>query len=85
MEVERSHCLRNKNSYGEDQMFTIAKAKAECSKTKRCVGIEYVGDKYNDEDENHFKVCMDAIYSSTAWVKYENLTSKLLKKDESYG
>ena len=96
MEVDGSHCLRiastitspnwRNSSYDyEDKILTLAKAKSECSENKRCVGIEYMGDKYNDDDTAHFRICLDAIYSSTAWDKYEDFTGKLLKKDENYG
>ena len=58
-------------------------AKDECSKYKRCVGIEF-----NETDKNgarKFKLCLDSIYSITAWYNYERNVNQLLKKKDSYG
>ena len=53
--------------------------KDECSKNKRCVGIEPLADK----GQTFFKLCLDSIYRSTAWDEYERSNNQVLKKVES--
>ena len=55
----------------------------ECSKNKRCVGIEFA--EFNDDTGRLFIPCLDSIYKSTAWDKYEKLTNKYYKKQNNYG
>ena len=50
----------------------------ECSKNKRCVGIE-------SYDEHFFIPCLDSIYKSTAWDKYEKSTNQIFRKANNYG
>ena len=54
----------------------------ECSKNKKCVGIEFakIGRR-----GSLFKPCLDAIYKSTAWDKYEKSTNNFFKKASNYG
>ena len=59
----------------------VKSAKDECSKNKRCVGIESFFDYY--DEETYFKLCLDSIYRSTAWDKYEESKNQILKKAES--
>ena len=55
----------------------------ECSKNKRCVGIEFA--QLVENVGRLFRLCLDSIYKSTAWDKYEKLTNKVLKKANNYG
>ena len=61
----------------------VKSAKDECSKNKRCVGIESYFDYY--DEETYFKLCLDSIYRSTAWDKYNKLAQRVFKKAENYG
>ena len=75
-----SRCLRKEQSdrtVSGDRELTRPNAMDECSKNKRCVGIEQqiVG----------YKLCLDSIYKSTAWDKYEKSTKFSLKKSNNYG
>ena len=60
-----------------DRVMTRLNAMDECSKNKRCVGIENV--------EGYFIPCLDSIYRSTAWDKYKKPSNQVFKKAESYG
>ena len=83
MEVEGGRCLRREQDrIGNDRKFTKQNAKEECSKNKRCVGIEFAG---VDDNYERFKLCLDSIYKSTAWDKYEKLTNLVFKKAHNYG
>ena len=55
----------------------------ECSKNKRCVGIEFA--VLVENVRRLFKLCLDSIYKSTAWDKYEKLTNKYFKTANNYG
>ena len=75
-----SFCLRYiDNIYEEERPFDISNAKEECSKNPRCVGIEYVGDK-----QSYF-MCLDSIYTSTAFDKYNDPYRYLYRKLENHG
>ena len=80
VEEEGSRCLRREQSdrtLSGDRELTRPNAMDECSNNKRCVGIEQqiVG----------YKLCLDSIYKSTAWDKYEKLTNLVFKKAHNYG
>ena len=62
-----------------DLLMTIDYAKAECSKNRRCVAVEY------DDDTGLFRACLDATYASTGAEKYLNITYKLFRKIKGYG
>ena len=88
MEVHGSHCLRTLRGgdfFGGERRFAIDQAMDECSKNKRCLGIEKVEDQFFSFGITLFRVCMDSIYTSIAWDKYENRTNQLFKKISSYG
>ena len=73
MEVEGGRCLRREQDpIGNDRKFAKQNAKEECSKNKRCVGIETIGEKDKDDPYggNIYKLCLDSIYRSTDWDKY---------------
>ena len=55
----------------------------ECSKNKRCVGIEFA--RFDDDTGRMFIPCLDSIYKSTAWDKYKKMTKKVFKKANNYG
>ena len=74
--MEGSRCLRSVPSAYSG--YDINKAKIRCSGDIRCVGIELY-------DERYFRLCLDAMYMSTAWDKYQNLTNPLLRKTTDYG
>ena len=54
-----------------------------CSKNKRCVGIEFA--RFDENAGGLFTLCLDSIYKSTAWDKYEKLTNQVFKKASNYG
>ena len=85
-----SHCLRTLNSkpskfFAElnyyDRRFDMNHAKEECSKNERCVGIESL----RVQSKLFFNLCLDSIYKSLAWDRYENITNHLYKKVDTYG
>ena len=80
VEEEGSSCLRREQELGGDgdRLLLRLNAMDECSKNKICVGIEF-------EQFNLFKLCLDSIYKSTAWDKYEKLTNQVFKKANNYG
>ena len=91
VEEEGSHCLRTEQGYwwdtrdsvltvNGDRVMTRLNAMDECSKNKRCVGIENAVD-----EPTKFMPCLDSIYKSTAWDKYEKLTNLVFKKAHNYG
>ena len=81
VEEEGSRCLRREQSdrtLSGDRELTRPNAMDECSNNKRCVGIEQqiVG----------YKLCLDSIYKSTAWNKYEKFPRhQVFKKANNYG
>ena len=78
--MQGSHCLRiEQDSFKFDRRFNINHAKEECSKNQRCVGIETY------KDTSKFALCLDSIYTSTGWEKYQNVTRYLYKKSKTYG
>ena len=84
MEVKGSRCLRReqyKYAHDGERILTSQNAKDECSKNKRCVGIEPLG--IIEPLNQRFKICLDSIYRSTAWDKYEKSNNQVLKKEES--
>ena len=88
MEAEGSRCLRREqDTIGNGRKFTKQNAKEDCSQNKRCVGIETIGEKDKDDPYGGdvFKLCLDSIYQSTARDKYNNLDSRVLQKEASYG
>ena len=59
---------------------------------KRCLGVEQIegaATVFKNTKQpvriTVYKACLDSIYKSTAWDKYENSTSQLLQKVGSYG
>ena len=70
---EKSQCLRSQDKY-----FDIRVAKSACSNNFRCVGIA----KFNSYN---YEQCLDALYTSTAWNKYDNFSNILVRKSPSYG
>ena len=80
MKVEGSRCLRveQTSDYGERKVVS-GNAKSECSKNRRCVGIEIVP----HDGIFLFRLCLDSIYRSTALDKYEESKNRVLKKAES--
>ena len=92
MEVEGSRCLRREQAYLFDQMpyyisdrtLLIQNAKDACSKNIRCIGIQF---KKLDVVHNNalFSLCLDTIYSSSAYDIYNKSNSQVLKKVEGYG
>lgn len=98
IEMHGSRCLRTKQGFDikhwkeGDRTFVIGQAMEECSKNKRCIGIEKIEghvtlfkNTKQPAQITVFKACLDSIYHSTAWDKYENSTSQLFKKVGSYG
>ena len=86
MNEERCRCLRREKTYqGQDDLEfdNIYLAKEECSKNWRCIGIEYPGTKYGAG--SRFKLCLDAIYASTASDKYGRITHSVLRKAAGWG
>ena len=56
----------------------------ECSKNKRCVGIEFA--QLVENVGRLFRLCLDSIYKSTAWDKYEKFPHhQVFKKANNYG
>ena len=66
MESEGTRCLRAQQVHDTELLMTIHYAKDECSKNRRCVAIE------QDDVTGLFRVCLDAIYSSTGVEKYQH-------------
>ena len=88
MEVHGSYCLRSLQGgdfFGGERRFVIDQAMDECSKNKRCLGIEKVEGRFFRKGITLFRACLDSIYASTAWDKYENRTNQLFKKISSHG
>ena len=89
VEVGESSCVRRfqLDRLGRNHLFEKQNAKHECSANRRCVGIEpsYEGEGSFDHDASLFKLCLDSIYSSTAWDKYEKLVKTVFKKTTSWG
>ena len=96
IEENDSNCLR-RQQYSDDDLalmnsdarhgfreLVIDAAKDECSKNRRCVGIEHVKDQHRFGTKT-FILCLDATYTSTAWDKYENSTNILFRKTGSHG
>ena len=71
--------------YGDmrDQFFSLDVAKEECSKSRRCLGIEPPLQSY--DTRKTFAMCLDAIYISHASNKYGNLRTMVYKKIERHG
>ena len=82
IELKGSACLRRErvNSDKLDRYLIIEHAKDECSKNQRCIGLESVKGL---EMFGYFTPCLDAIYTSTAWDKYENKTQLVYMKLKS--
>ena len=82
MKLYGNHCLRRQlDSKYFDRRFDMNHAKEECSKNKRCVGIESL----RVQSKLFFNLCLDSIYKSLAWDRYENITNYLYKKVDTYG
>ena len=82
VEIEASHCLRfEREDYGEIIHLDKRNAKDECSKERRCVGVESIDDGW----DSYFTFCLDSIYRTIGWAEYENLTNEFFKKEENYG
>ena len=62
-----------------DRKLLLKKAKDECSKDKRCVGIEA------KDSRRWFTLCLYAIYVSTGVDKYEDFGNILYTKKERRG
>ena len=60
-----------------DRTFVKDQAIEECSNNKRCVGIEYLGEKFG---RKFFAACLDSIYTSTFWNKNQKSNTLLLKR-----
>ena len=60
-----------------DRDLDIIHAKEECSKNQRCVGIE--------RRPEFFNLCLDSIYTSTAFDKYKTIENYVYKKMQNYG
>ena len=90
LEISGSRCLRTDKinrafNAIPDGIMTIDYAQEECSKNQRCVGIEYVFSSWTDRGlKKFYQFCLDSIYTSTAWDKYENITNQVYKKVEDY-
>ena len=85
--LDRSHCLRREQrelDHGGfyDIKLDVNHAKEGCSKNKRCVGIE--GAFWVADTEPHFYLCLDSIYTSTAYGKYKETKYHLYKKLDNY-
>ena len=84
VEVENSRCLRTEQDSNGVRKLISRNAKDECSKNMRCVGIEpFDGQQYRGRIL--FKLCLDAIYTTTPQDRYRKLTNKVFKKKENYG
>ena len=86
VEIEGSRCLRKeqKEDYDNklvDRKLAFLEAMDECSKNKRCVGTE----SSIAFGVRQFALCLNSIYKSTAWDKYEKMTSQVFKKSNNYG
>ena len=84
MEVEGSHCIRteqDETTYDREPKGQIAKS--ECSKNRRCIGIESFF--HPGRNEIRFKICLDSIYKNMASDNYTELANQLFKKVESNG
>ena len=82
--MDASRCLRTEkhtSHFGQivERKLVMKNAKEECSRNRTCVGIEAnVGDTY-------YKLCLYAIYTSTAYDKYGDVRTILYKKVERQG
>ena len=87
VEEKGSRCLRRLQNDNGDRLLTRLNAMDECSKNKRCVGIELVEEQeiVLEYAGRLFKPCIDSTYKSTARDKYEKLTNKIFKKASNYG
>ena len=83
MKIDSWTCLHpekeDKDDQTNDRYFDLKNAKDQCSRNRRCVGI--VDTVYS----GYFKLCMHAIYVSTASDKYEKLVNYLYKKSPMQG
>ena len=57
VEEEGSRCLRRQKRYGDEIVMTRLDAMDECSKNKRCVGIEFA--QLVGNVARLFKLCLD--------------------------
>ena len=87
MEVDGSRCLRKEYDKDGGSAWLVSfqymdQAKEACANKKRCVGIEESTD--SAWSGPFWSICLDSIYTSTAYDKYEHLTKRLLKKVKGY-